>query len=247
MQEMHHKLIWVVLLTLYLIAFPSIGKEKELYQSAINNQDRLASDLQYDSKRKPAEILPFTQIGKGNRVLELGAGGGYTTELLARTVGDTGKVFAHFLYDKERLKDNRLPNVVPMREHSLHDLAEVLTELKIEDSQLDAVVVFFVLHDIYLNNEMSDALLTTLHGALKPGGKFIILDNAARADSGLTHIGDLHRIGEDFVISVMTEAGFKFDAQSNVLRNEADDRTKPWGDFKGLQDRFAFRFVKPED
>lgn len=124
--------------------------------------------------------------------------------------------------------------------------AQVLAENKIQSNKLDAIIIFFVLHDIYLNNEMSDELLASLKDALKPGGSLIILDNAAKADSCLTNIGDLHRIGEHFVKSEMEKAGFIFDSQTSVLRNKQDDHTKPWGDHEGLQDRFAYKFKKSE-
>ena len=217
----------------------------DIYSAAVNQNLRTSTDIKYDKNRKPLEILPFTQIKNGDKVLELGAGGGYTTELISWVVGDSGRVYAHFLYNKERLKDDRLPNVVALREHSLNEHGVVLEENKINKNHLDAIIIFFVLHDIYLNNEMSEALLSTLYTALKPGGKLIILDNAAKPDSGLTHIGDLHRIGENFVKTEMLKVGFILEESTEVLRNKNDDHTKPWGEFKGLQDRFAFRFTKP--
>jgi len=91
---------------------------------------------------------------------------------------------------------------------------------------------------------MSEELLSTLYTVLKPGGKLIILDNAAKPESGLSHIGDLHRIGENFVKSEIIKAGFAFDESTDVLRNKDDDHTRPWGTFEGLQDRFALRFKK---
>ncbi|AOT10384.1 class I SAM-dependent methyltransferase [Pseudoalteromonas luteoviolacea] len=215
-----------------------------VYEGVVNNPERLKSDFAYDEKRKPLDILPFTQIKAGDKVLELGAGGGYTTELLSFLVGNSGKVYAHFLYKKERLENNRLPNVISLREHSLNEHGKVLTENKIQSDKLDAIIIFFVLHDMYLNNEMSDELLANLKAALKPGGSVIILDNAAKPDSGLANIGDLHRIGENFVKAEMEKAGFVFDGETKVLRNKQDDHTKPWGDFVGLQDRFAYRFKK---
>jgi predicted methyltransferase len=229
----------------YLTVFSVNSQESDIYTAAINHEQRLQSDLEYDEKRNPIEILPFTQIVSGDKVLELGAGGGYTTELISWTVGRDGKVFTHFLYNQERLKGNRLPNVISLREHSLNDHKKVLDENKISDAKLDAIIIFFVFHDIYLNNEMSNKLLSTLYASLKPGGNLIILDNAARPDSGLAHIGDLHRIGENFVKSEIVRAGFIFDKSTDVLRNENDDHSKPWGDFKGFQDRFVYRFKKP--
>lgn len=226
------------------ISLPSQGNANDIYDAAVNNPERLNTDFVYDEKRKPLAILPFTQIKEGDIVLELGAGGGYTTELLSWLVGKSGKVYAHFLYNKERLENNRLSNVTPLREHTLNEHAQVLAENEIQSNKLDAIIIFFVLHDIYLNNEMSEELLASLKDALKPGGILIVLDNAAKPDSGLTNIGDLHRIGEQYVKSEIEKAGFVFDSQSSVLRNKLDDHTKPWGDFKGFQDRFAYRFKK---
>ena len=233
-----------VLLLILSISLPSEGSANDIYDAAVNNPERLKTDFAYDEKRKPLDILPFTQIKEGDNVLELGAGGGYTTELLSWLVGKSGKVYVHFLYKKERLENNRLSNVISLREHSLNEHAQVLAENEIQSNKLDAIIIFFVLHDIYLNKEMSDELLTSLKNALKPGGSLIILDNAAKPDSGLTNIGDLHRIGEHYVKSEMEKAGFVFDSQTSVLRNKLDDHTKPWGDFEGLQDRFAYRFKK---
>ncbi|MEW6998071.1 hypothetical protein AADZ86_10235 [Colwelliaceae bacterium BS250] len=226
-------------------SFSASASSASLYHNAVNHPDRTPADLASDAKRKPLDILPFTQIKAGDKVLELGAGGGYTTELLSWLVGDSGQVYVHFLYNKERLKDKRLANVMPLREHSLNEHTKVLSENQINSEQLDSIVIFFVLHDIYLNNEMSDELLLSLFKALKPGGSLIILDNAAKADSGLANMGDLHRIGEKFVRSEIEKIGFVFDGSTDVLRNKEDDHSKPWGVFKGTQDRFAFRFIKP--
>ena len=39
-------------------------------------------------------MLAFFKIAPGQKIGELFAGGGYTTELMARTVGDGGKIYA---------------------------------------------------------------------------------------------------------------------------------------------------------
>lgn len=205
----------------------------------------MQSDIAADERRKPLLVLPFTQIQKGDQVLEIGAGGGYTTELLSWTIGPSGKVYAHFLYNKKRLEDNRLANVVDLRQHSLLDHKKVLEEHKLSDGQLDAIVIFFVFHDIILNSEMHEELLPTFFNALKEGGKLIILDNSAAMRSGIKNIGDLHRIDETYVKEAFENAGFVLEKESAVLRNPKDDRTKPWGELNGFHDRFAFRFVKP--
>lgn len=120
----------------------------------------------------------------------------------------------------------------------------MLEENDVSANFLDGIIIFFVLHDIYLNGEMDDGLLKTIYASLKPGASLVVLDNAAKPDSGLEAIEALHRIGENFVIDEFVKVGFVVDGTSNVLRNELDDHTKPWGEFKGLQDRFAIRFKK---
>jgi len=56
--------------------------------------DRTERDRSMDAHRKPVPMLAFFGVGSGMRVGELGAGGGYSTELFARSVGPEGAVFA---------------------------------------------------------------------------------------------------------------------------------------------------------
>lgn len=55
--------------------------------------DRSAADRTNDQRRKPADMLAFIAIVPGMTALDLSAGGGYTTELLARSIGPTGAVY----------------------------------------------------------------------------------------------------------------------------------------------------------
>src|SRR5689334_2633673 len=57
-------------------------------QAAVDAADRSPDDRKLDAGRHPAEVLSFFRIAPGQRVAELFAGLGYTTELLARVVGD---------------------------------------------------------------------------------------------------------------------------------------------------------------
>ena len=63
-------------------------------QAIVEAKDRTEADRQLDASRHPGELLAFLGLRPGMRVAELSAGGGYTTELLARAVGPTGKVWA---------------------------------------------------------------------------------------------------------------------------------------------------------
>lgn len=235
----------ILILFSWLICSTTSAADERI-QSIINHPDRPAKDRLKDSTRKPESILPFTQIKQGNQVLELGAGSGYTTELLAHLVGEQGRVFAQGLAHA-RVANDRLPQVVALRRHLLFELEEVLTEQKAPHGSLDSAVIFFALHDFYLNPRMDkQAILKTIYQFLKPGGSLIILDNAADADAGTSVNRRLHRIGENFVIAELEKVGFKVESKSDALRNPDDDHTKRWQTFNGMQDRFAIRFIKPK-
>jgi len=65
----------------------------------IASPDRSAADKTNDLRRKPELVLAFIGIRPGMVALDLSASGGYTTELLARAVGPTGR-----FTDKVRLE-----------------------------------------------------------------------------------------------------------------------------------------------
>jgi predicted methyltransferase len=71
----------------------------------LSSPDRTAADRTNDLRRKPEQMLAFIGIRPGIVALDLSAAGGYTTELLARSIGPSGKV-----YGQSRPRD---PNQAP--------------------------------------------------------------------------------------------------------------------------------------
>ncbi len=59
----------------------------------VASPDRSDADRVNDKRRKPKEMLVFIGIRPGITALDLSAGGGYTTELLARSIGPSGAVY----------------------------------------------------------------------------------------------------------------------------------------------------------
>src|SRR5262249_59497140 len=64
--------------------------------------DRSEADRTADRRRDPVRLFGFTGVRLGMTVLDMGAGGGYSTELIARAVGPTGKVFGQNAPNFER-------------------------------------------------------------------------------------------------------------------------------------------------
>jgi predicted methyltransferase len=82
--------------------------------------------------------------------------------------------------------------------------------------------------------------------SLKPGGVFVVVDHVAEAGSGLRDTEKLHRIDPAIVKTQVTAAGLTFDAESDALRNPADNHTLLVfkKEIRGHTDQFAYRFRK---
>ena len=65
----------------------------EQIKAIVAAPDRTAADRTNDQRRHPEDILAFLALKPGLTALDLSAGGGYTSELLARALGPTGKVY----------------------------------------------------------------------------------------------------------------------------------------------------------
>jgi predicted methyltransferase len=69
------------------------AQETPDYAALIAAPDRSAADRATDARRDPLQILTFIGARPGMKVLDMGAGGGYSTKLMARTVGPIGVVY----------------------------------------------------------------------------------------------------------------------------------------------------------
>jgi len=86
-----------VLLALALGACSSVPQTPTLSSARIAEivagDDRTAADRTNDLRRKPEQMLAFIGLRPGMVALDVSAGGGYTTELLARAIGPGGTVY----------------------------------------------------------------------------------------------------------------------------------------------------------
>jgi predicted methyltransferase len=222
-------------------------------QAVVDAADRSADDKALDAGRHPGELLTFLGLKPGMRVAEIGAGGGYTTEVLARAVGPAGKVWAENpgffvkFVDKplaERLAKPTLKNVVVRVDKELE------TPLSPDAKNLDAVVSVLIYHDTVWLATDRDKMNKAIFDSLKHGGVYVIVDHSALEGRGTLDVKTLHRIDELSVIRDVEKAGFHHVGDGDFLRNPAD--TRDWsdspreaGERRGTSDRFVAKFVKP--
>lgn len=229
--------------------------DSSVYAGALASDARPDTDVARDAGRKPAEVLAFLGIKPGMSVLDLFSGGGYYTEILSNVVGEQGHVVAHsnkaylqFVGEEfvARYAGGRLPNVdILMAENN---------KLRLDPQQFDAIFMGLSFHDTYWVNPDGgwheidrDKLLETLFAALKPGGVLGITDHYAENGAGTGVVPEMHRIEKSVVIEDMEAAGFKLEAESDILRNPEDDHSKSVfaPEIRGQSDRFVLRFRKP--
>ncbi len=225
------------------------------YESIVSDPTRSTADRALDQGRHPAELLEFYGVKPGMRVAELAAGGGYTAELLARTVGPSGKVFGQnspFILKRfaegpwtERLKGPAMKQVERVD-------SEMDAPLVGHQSDLDAVFMILFYHDTVWFGTERARMNEAIFAALKPGGFFGVVDHSAASGAGVSQAKSLHRIEESALIEEVTAAGFVLEKSGNFLRNPDDQRD--WsaspsqaGERRGESDRFALLFRKPQD
>ncbi len=215
--------------------------------------DRSDADRKLDPGRHPAEMLEFLDPKPGMKAADLGAGGGYTTELLARAVAPGGVVYMQndpswlpFLKDAiaERFTHAAAKNIVRV-DRPFED------PLPTEAKDLDLVVMNVIYHDV-VNMPVSRLRMNrAIFNALKPGGTYVVGDSSAKPGSGISATSTLHRIDEQVVRDEVQQAGFKLVQEGAFLRNPQDTREwnsapGPSGERRGTSDRFILKFVRPE-
>jgi predicted methyltransferase len=211
--------------------------------------DRSDADRATDKRRDPVKLLEFTGVRTGMTVLDMGAGGGYSTELMARAVGPTGKVYGQNAPNFERAVTALQARTQTPAGKNITSLARPFDDpLPPEVRDLDMITYFFFYHDTtYLEvnrAEMNRKLFT----ALKPGGVMIIADHSAKAGDGVSVGRTLHRIEESVLRREVEAAGFKLVAEGNFLRQPADMRdfsVQPVTPTRPAVDEFVLKFEKP--
>jgi predicted methyltransferase len=219
------------------------------YSAIVASSDRSEADRQIDLRRKPEQLLAFTGARPGMRVLDMGAGGGYSTELLARALGGRGIVYAQdsaALPDRVRQRFDERARKPAMKnvERVLRDYDDPIPP---GVGDLDLITFFFAYHDTAFMGVDRAKMNQRLFAALAPGGMLVIADHSAQPGAGISVVKSLHRIEESVLRREIEAAGFKLVAEADFLRNPDDLRDAVVFRPKMPVDEFVLKFVKPKD
>jgi len=235
--------------------------------------DRSAADRLNDGRRKPQQMLEFIGVRPGLVALDLSAGGGYTSELMARAIGPTGRVYAQTAPRTARpppsaTESGAVPVAVPMviptgppmppaaltaratQLQSGHIVPVVLpfeqpVPAEVAAGRLELVTLMFNYHDLGHMGVDRDSMNRAVFAALKPHGLYVIADHAGRPGTGISESGTLHRIEQAFLQVEVERAGFKLVQEGSFLRNPADPRDRNVPQPPQPKDEFVLKFTKP--
>jgi predicted methyltransferase len=240
----------------------------------VASPDRSAADRDNDLRRKPVETLAFIGVRPGMTILDVSAGGGYTSELLARSVGPTGRVFGQSAPpDPTRAPPAvaeggeapkpatpmpaapRRTSAMAVAERARNPAASTLVPFlapygnpvppELASQSFDLVTLMFNYHDFGHMGIDRASMNRAIFTALKPGGLYVIADHAGRPGTGISESGTLHRVEEEFVVREVEAAGFRLAGRGSFLRNPNDPRDRNEPDPPMPKDEFVLKFVKP--
>jgi len=216
------------------------------YAALLAAPDRSDADRQADQRRDPVPFLTFAGARPGMKVLDMGAGGGYSTELLARSVAPNGTVYGQNpadLGDKAKAAfAARLAS--PAMKDAVADVAPFDDPLPPGVHDLDLITFLFYYHDTTYMTVDRAQMDRKLFAALKPGGFLVIADHSALPGQGISVGKTLHRIEESTLRQEVEAAGFKLVGEGNFWRNPDDSHDFP--SYKPTPvDNFVLKFQKP--
>lgn len=206
--------------------------------------------------RRPAEVLRFLGLRRGDRVLDYFTGTGYYAEIMARAVGPQGLVVgwnSSGFMRNERVRTAL--DEIRSRNRNTYFYGTPTTALAFPSESFDFVMLHLVYHDAYWESVQfnlpridPNSVVRAVWNATRPGGTVAVIDHVA-APGGDTRavVEATHRIDPAVIRADFERAGFVLEAESNLLRNPQDNYATNVFDaaIRGRTDRVVYRFRKP--
>ena len=237
-------------------AVEAIVPSDSIVAAVVNTAARTPDNVKLNESRKPAEVLSFFGLQPGMSVVDMFGANQYWAEIIAPAIGPTGSVVVwqpnQFLNDKRRATFAEFA----ARQNNVMLINSPFDGPKLGTNAYDFMIMNLDYHDVYWQNPERkippmnpDEWLKALYAAMRPGATVLVIDHVASAGGDTREVVEkLHRIDPAVVKADFQRAGFVLEAESDLLKNPADDHSLNVFDEKirGKTDRFIFKFRKPE-
>jgi len=150
---------------------------------------------------KPELVIQAMDLKPGMAVAEIGAGTGFFSRRIAKTVGPAGKVYAEDIQPqmldllRQHTAAEGVRNVVPV--------LGTETDPKLPARGVDRVLLV----DVYHEFQRPEAMLAAIRKCLAPGGTVTLVEYRLEGDTA-SHINIKHRMSVAQVLSEWTAAGY---------------------------------------
>ncbi len=161
-----------------------------------------------------AAIVEALELGSGQCVADIGAGTGLFTRLLAQAVGPQGRVAAVDIAPKflEHIQ-------ATCREAGLANVTTQLGTAQSASLPADSVDLVFIC-DTYHHFEFPQKMLASLHQALRPGGRLVLIDFRRIEGTSTEWILSHVRAGQEVFEGEIEAAGFRKQTEVTGLLDE---------------------------
>ncbi|MBN9663754.1 MAG: methyltransferase domain-containing protein [Acidobacteria bacterium] len=158
-------------------------------------------------------IVKVLKVKPGQTVADIGTGAGALLSVLAPAVGEQGKVYAEDIFDD-------FLSAAKKRHAGSKNITFVLgneKDVKLPQGCCDVAVTV----DAYHHYDYPGEMLASIHKALKPGGRFAVVDYYRRPNAmgpggnAMEHI----RIDKDAVIAEVQANGFKLVETTDTVKD----------------------------
>jgi predicted methyltransferase len=222
--------------------------------AALADKARPPRDRARDTRDQTAAVLAFADVQAREAVADFLPFRGYFTRLFSTLVGPSGRVFACV-----PAALTTIPRIAAGRAE-IAAFAPALGNVTLIDGGLEAadappapLDLFWIaqnyhdLHDPFMGPIDIARFNAAAFGALKPGGRLIVVDHVADKDAPEDVTDRLHRISPDVARREIEAAGFVFDGASRALANPDDvHRLSVFAHGRRYHtDRFIYRFRRP--
>ncbi|MFQ3333368.1 MAG: putative methyltransferase [Woeseiaceae bacterium] len=219
--------------------------------AALASEIRTTAEKARDRNRKPLETLNFFQLKDDMRVLELVAGGGWYTKLLAPILKENGEYYVAVWADnlKKGLLSQKgfehvktVDGINPSR--SGVGRLNTIEPFSLGLTNLDLVVTFRNMHNFDVAGR--NAINQATYDALKSGGLYGVIDHTRRHMQPMTN--EVWRRADPMQITKeLLDIGFELAAYSDLHYRPDDELRYEVGrkSVTGNTDRFTMLFRKP--
>jgi predicted methyltransferase len=237
---------------------------KEALAAILASPHRVPSHPARDAHRHPLETLTFFGVTPESTVLELGAGGGWYTEIIAPLVAKKGKLIVAGpdangpATEMSTVYGKRLDLFLAKSPELFGNVHRVAISppdtLQLGDAgTVDVVIAIREMHN-WQRRGLTDKYLAAVHAVLKDGGTFGVVAHRAAEGAKIEDTVEKGYLPEAWVIEQVEAAGFKLVEKSEINANPKDTKdyengvwTLPPNFREGDKDRAKYEAIGESD